>query len=175
MIKGEIYKNVYARAYFNSNSCLNFVNGFRTNRFLAKHKTCNVLAWMQTKCPQKEGIHRCSEKRLFWKILQNSQETPVPKSLFVIVQGVFLWILTNFFEKLFYGTHPDDYFWNWQCLLVFQFSVFLIWASEMLSSCLGLVDLFPIRLFSNLQHVNLSLSFWIFSKFIREQFDSNKF
>ena len=83
------------------------------------------------------------------KVLQNSQENTCTRVSFLIKlqacklikrdphTGVFLWILQNFYEHLFYRTPPDDCFWNYRYYChqtVMWMSIFLChpWSKNML-------------------------------------------
>ena len=76
--------------------------------------------------------HRCSIKKIFSKISQNSQQNTCTRVSFLIkLQGsglqlykkrdsctdAFLWNLRNFQEHFFYRTPSDDWFWNFRCCL----------------------------------------------------------
>ena len=84
------------------------------------HAVSGLAKWTS----YRSSHRRCSVKKGV-EIFKNSQETPVPESLFLIklqvwglqlyqkrlsVTGVFLWILKIFYTHLFYKTPPDDCF-----------------------------------------------------------------
>ena len=55
----------------------------------------------------KKGVLKNFEKN-HWKTPVPQPATSLKKRLWT---GVFLWILQNFYEQLFYRTPPSDYFW----------------------------------------------------------------
>ena len=60
--------------------------------------------WKSWKHLNGSSHRRCSIKKVFLKISQNSQ-----KSIWVSCTGIFLWILWNFYEHIFHGTPLDGY------------------------------------------------------------------
>ena len=55
---------------------------------------------------------RCSVKKVFLEILQNSQENICARVSFLIMLHVFLWILRNFKNTFFLQNASSDCFYN---------------------------------------------------------------
>ena len=74
---------------------------------------------------QKQSYRRCSVKKVFLEISQNSQENTCARVSFLIKlqawdsgTGIFLWILQNFLEHLFYRTPPVAASEPMKCLIL---------------------------------------------------------
>ena len=75
----------------------------------------NDYLWQKCQTVTKSVVQRCSLKKVLLEISQNSQKNNSardsrPEACNFVKKvsgtGVFLWISRNFWEHLFYGTHP---------------------------------------------------------------------
>ena len=93
---------------------------------------------------------------MFLEISQNSQENTCVRASFLIKlqalglqlyykrdsdTGVFLWILRNFWEHLFYRTSPEDCFWNCKYDYILLSHIFFSCYDEVTHACLDFFSL----------------------------------
>ena len=90
----------------NANACKG--NFFTPSRYMIQNQKLRNYVWRHySQWKRTEATVTKLSEILLPKVPNHASKWPL-----VSGTGVFLWILQNFQEQLFYRTHPDDSFWH---------------------------------------------------------------